>query len=109
MILDDAIPMHKAEAGEIGRYSQGTGLAEEYIRHIAATSTPPAQSPAARAASIISEESRVSLPMRTRGCRLDLFVSTCAAARPSWVGSGLSGGEVQGGRGGDDFRLPQLL
>ena len=37
MILDDAIPMHKAEAGEIGRYSQGTGLAEEYIRHIAAT------------------------------------------------------------------------
>ena len=37
MILDDAIPMHKAEAGEIGRYSQGRGLGEEYIRHIAAT------------------------------------------------------------------------
>ena len=37
MILDDAIPMHKAEAGEIGRYSRREELAEEYIRHIAAT------------------------------------------------------------------------
>ncbi len=37
MILDDAIPMHKAEAGEIGRHTQGEDLAVEYIRHIAGT------------------------------------------------------------------------
>ncbi len=37
MILDDAIPMHKAEAGEIGRYSRREELAKEYVRHIAAT------------------------------------------------------------------------
>lgn len=37
MILDDAIPMYKAEAGQIGRYSHREDLAEEYIRHIAAT------------------------------------------------------------------------
>ena len=37
MILDDAIPMHKAEAAGIGRYGHREDLAEEYIRHIAAT------------------------------------------------------------------------
>ncbi len=37
MILDDAIPMHKAEAADIGRYSHREDLAGEYIRHIAAT------------------------------------------------------------------------
>lgn len=36
MILDQAIPVHKAEAGEIGRYTHDEGLAEEYIAHIAA-------------------------------------------------------------------------
>lgn len=37
MILDDAIPMVKAEAAEIGRYSHREELAEEYIRHLAGT------------------------------------------------------------------------
>lgn len=35
MILDNAIPMYKAEAGEIGRYTHSEQLAEEYIDHIA--------------------------------------------------------------------------
>lgn len=37
MILDDAIPMHKAEAGEIGRHTQRDDLAGEYVRHLAGT------------------------------------------------------------------------
>ena len=37
MILDGAIPVHRAEAGEIGRYSHNEQLAEEYIAHIAAS------------------------------------------------------------------------
>lgn len=37
MILDDAIPMFKAESGQIGRYTHNEELAEEYVRHIAAT------------------------------------------------------------------------
>ncbi len=51
------------------------------------TLAPMLQSPAAMAFSSISEDRRVSLPISTRGCRFDLFVSTCAAARPSWVAS----------------------
>lgn len=45
MILDDAIPMYKAEAAEIGRYSHDETLAEEYIRHLA--STLPGEKPLA--------------------------------------------------------------
>lgn len=37
MILDDAIPMHKAEAGEIGRHTCRDDLAGEYVRHLAGT------------------------------------------------------------------------